>query len=314
MVDKKDLREALWNRYTDCPDYRKNPCFCCRSKEITDYDFHIAHVIARSKGGEETLENTRPICAACNQASRTENLLEFKKRRGYESFFCYYEGCISEAICGWFCDEHIHNMYKNYKNMFRDIERAKIKRRKWGSNLTDDLYNYKDIPLYCDPLDFSDKIPILPYEEILPMNNSDTIIEYKHNNKTKYKDKLNILFTVAENVINTEEHNKEQFLLVEEIVKDAIPLWSGFNLSCIIVDLLENKYLTVDELKSQVEKRIDTSDVNINEREKFINMIINYHPVLLIKIVIAWQRSIKNRTYYENIGRDKISSLINALF
>jgi hypothetical protein len=53
-------------------------CMCCEIAVITIADFHCAHVTAECLGGKATIDNLRPICAACNSGMRTRNLFEYK--------------------------------------------------------------------------------------------------------------------------------------------------------------------------------------------------------------------------------------------
>lgn len=52
-------------------------CYVC-NKEIDSKHFECGHVVARKKGGEDKLDNLRPICEECNKSMGTQNLQEFK--------------------------------------------------------------------------------------------------------------------------------------------------------------------------------------------------------------------------------------------
>lgn len=130
MVADKDLRQALWNLYTNNPKLRSNPCFCCRSVEITELNCQIGHVVAHANGGAKSLDNTRPICADCNRTMSTKNLLSYRRER-FGSYVCYSQNCKNEAICGWFCEKHVDKMKENYKAMFDDVAAAQKKRKVW---------------------------------------------------------------------------------------------------------------------------------------------------------------------------------------
>ena len=109
MVADKDLKNALWTLYTDNPTAYSNPCFCCRTKQITVLDCVIGHVVAKADGGPKNVENTRPICADCNNTMGKKNLLDYRREK-FGSYICYSQNCKQEAICGWFCDSHVGKM------------------------------------------------------------------------------------------------------------------------------------------------------------------------------------------------------------
>ena len=48
-------------------------------ENINIRNFHCGHVIAESKGGDSTIKNVRPICAACNSSMGTMSMSEFTK-------------------------------------------------------------------------------------------------------------------------------------------------------------------------------------------------------------------------------------------
>lgn len=56
-------------------------CLCCRIENITFTNFHMGHIKALAKGGDNTPDNLRPICSRCNYAMSTENMLEFMYAR-----------------------------------------------------------------------------------------------------------------------------------------------------------------------------------------------------------------------------------------
>ena len=58
-------------------------CLCCNLNEISPFDFHTGHIIAKSKGGEMNKENLIPICHKCNLSMGNENMIDFMKRCKY---------------------------------------------------------------------------------------------------------------------------------------------------------------------------------------------------------------------------------------
>jgi hypothetical protein len=72
----KHVKTLVWNKYIGA-DKAKAPCMSCRQEEIGIRSFHCGHVLAESKGGDMTINNLRPICAACNGSMGTMSMNEF---------------------------------------------------------------------------------------------------------------------------------------------------------------------------------------------------------------------------------------------
>jgi hypothetical protein len=51
--------------------------------DITQFEFHSAHIIPKSKGGDSNIENLRPICSLCNLSMGNKNLIDFMIECGY---------------------------------------------------------------------------------------------------------------------------------------------------------------------------------------------------------------------------------------
>jgi len=75
-VIPKHVKTLVWNKYIGS-DKAKAPCMSCRQEEIGIRSFHCGHVIAEAKGGDMTINNLRPICAACNASMGTMSMNEF---------------------------------------------------------------------------------------------------------------------------------------------------------------------------------------------------------------------------------------------
>jgi hypothetical protein len=80
----KVVKDLAWNKWVG-EDVARTKCLCCGVNEIKMSSFHCGHVIAEANGGSITVDNLRPICAACNLSMKTENLDEFKKRCGFNA-------------------------------------------------------------------------------------------------------------------------------------------------------------------------------------------------------------------------------------
>jgi hypothetical protein len=72
------VKRLVWNKYIG-EEIGKAKCLCCNVTDITQLSFHCGHVIAESQGGENTVENLRPICQNCNSSMCSKNFYEFKK-------------------------------------------------------------------------------------------------------------------------------------------------------------------------------------------------------------------------------------------
>ena len=72
----KKLKELVWKTYVG-QNILQTPCLICNDTQITAFNFHCAHVLADSKGGEPILENLRPVCGPCNGSMGTTHMREF---------------------------------------------------------------------------------------------------------------------------------------------------------------------------------------------------------------------------------------------
>ncbi len=79
-VDRLSRAQQLqcWeNTYGSCT---RAKCYVCGIHEITLFNCHGGHIIARARGGKTVIKNIIPICQTCNQEMATENLEDFKKK------------------------------------------------------------------------------------------------------------------------------------------------------------------------------------------------------------------------------------------
>jgi len=70
------LRYLVWNTYIT-REIGVSKCVCCKTNEISQQLFECGHIISRSNGGSDFVENLRPICALCNKSMGTMNMIEF---------------------------------------------------------------------------------------------------------------------------------------------------------------------------------------------------------------------------------------------
>ena len=78
----KVLKDLCWNRWIG-DNIAKHVCLCCEINEIKMNSFHCGHILAESNGGATSVENMKPICAACNLSMGQTNLNDFRKRCGF---------------------------------------------------------------------------------------------------------------------------------------------------------------------------------------------------------------------------------------
>ena len=79
----KVVKDLSWNKWVG-EDVAKTKCLCCGVNEIKMSSFHCGHIVAEVNGGKATMDNLKPICAACNLSMGTENLEDFKSRCGFK--------------------------------------------------------------------------------------------------------------------------------------------------------------------------------------------------------------------------------------
>ena len=72
----KKLRYDLWTKYFD--SNMKGKCYVCNT-DIEFIDFHCGHIKSVCDGGDNNINNLKPICPPCNYAMGIKNLEEYKK-------------------------------------------------------------------------------------------------------------------------------------------------------------------------------------------------------------------------------------------
>jgi 5-methylcytosine-specific restriction endonuclease McrA len=70
----KVIRNGTWATYIG--KSTDGECWCC-GQNITIYDWHAGHVIARANGGSDTVANLRPLCKVCNLSMGTKHMKKF---------------------------------------------------------------------------------------------------------------------------------------------------------------------------------------------------------------------------------------------
>jgi len=77
-------KAVLWERY--CGEVYQGRCFCCDRANLTPFNFHCGHIQAFSKGGEDTLDNFRPICSNCNLSMKSMNMQDYMRMKYPEQY------------------------------------------------------------------------------------------------------------------------------------------------------------------------------------------------------------------------------------
>lgn len=72
----KKVKALSWYTYIG-KDIATAKCLCCKINSITQMEFDCGHIIALSRGGTNSIDNIRPICAACNKSMGTQSMVDF---------------------------------------------------------------------------------------------------------------------------------------------------------------------------------------------------------------------------------------------
>jgi hypothetical protein len=75
----KTIRQLVWKQYVGM-QIGETLCVCCKSNTINCFDFQCGHIVARANGGNDTVDNMRPICLTCNGSMGTMNMRDFAER------------------------------------------------------------------------------------------------------------------------------------------------------------------------------------------------------------------------------------------
>jgi hypothetical protein len=76
------VRNCVWNTYIGI-ELKQGLCFCCKIEPITFGNFECGHIVARSNGGNDTIQNLRPVCGLCNKSMGTMNMESFMEKYGF---------------------------------------------------------------------------------------------------------------------------------------------------------------------------------------------------------------------------------------
>lgn len=73
----KALKDKIWDD-TFGSKCGEGKCYVC-SDVINSKKFECGHIVAVAKGGNNDIENLKPICSTCNKSMGVKNMEEFKK-------------------------------------------------------------------------------------------------------------------------------------------------------------------------------------------------------------------------------------------
>lgn len=89
----KAVKDKVWDEYVGVKN-GTGPCYCCKGI-IDSKNFDCGHIIAAAEGGENIVENLRPLCSTCNKSMGKQNMEEFIRM--------YFRGRKRKTWCFGFC-------------------------------------------------------------------------------------------------------------------------------------------------------------------------------------------------------------------
>ena len=70
------LKKTVWNHWIGM-NVGEAKCPVCKITFIHQMSFHCGHILAKSNGGTNTVENLKPICQSCNSSMGNQNMNDF---------------------------------------------------------------------------------------------------------------------------------------------------------------------------------------------------------------------------------------------
>jgi phage/plasmid-associated DNA primase len=106
----KKIKALVWSNYIG-DEIGTTKCMCCNKTYIKQIDFHCGHIISVFNGGNDSIENLKPICAQCNLSMGTINMNDFMKQYNLNNNINYNITNIdTPIICKY--------IYQQYGNKF----------------------------------------------------------------------------------------------------------------------------------------------------------------------------------------------------
>ena len=210
----KAVKESIWKKYISEIEL-KGKCFVGCGTDIQINNFEAGHVIPVCEGGENTIENLRPICSLCNKSMGTQNLNDFIKSFGFER-----EEIIEKEDITKFDSE-----IKMNEKQIIEIEKE-IKKTKKSSKML--LDKQDDISKKIEELNELINNTIIELEVAkktftsneLKIQELEEIAKQKKKEKEKIKNDTSILVTKKESCIRNKIIEEEK--LKEEIRKELL--------------------------------------------------------------------------------------------
>jgi hypothetical protein len=73
------VRHDVWENFFG-KDYNEHNCPICNLTLISIIKFEVGHIISVANGGDNNIENLKPICEKCNRSMGIKNMEEYKKK------------------------------------------------------------------------------------------------------------------------------------------------------------------------------------------------------------------------------------------
>ncbi len=70
------LKKAVWDHWMGMGEGEAK-CPVCKVTMIYQISFHCGHIVAKSRGGLNTVDNLKPICQSCNSSMGNQNMDDF---------------------------------------------------------------------------------------------------------------------------------------------------------------------------------------------------------------------------------------------
>ena len=125
----KIKKQEIWSKYIGLIKGTEK-CLCCNLNDITQFEFHSGHIIPKSKGGDCSIVNLRPICSLCNLSMSDKNMIEFMDLCNYDKTRMTFPEPIVKTV-------------ENKKVVIK----CKMRNNQWGKhfNVFDTIMNTKKI-------------------------------------------------------------------------------------------------------------------------------------------------------------------------
>ncbi len=264
----KIKKQEIWYHYIG-EEIGKTKCFCCSINNITQLEFHCGHIIAKSLGGELSLDNLRPICSKCNLSMGNENMIDFMTRLKYNT------------------KRILQNQTTN-SNSNLNLESNKI--HVWSEDDDFNIYLCYRFPDKFDSKKIADKLKI-PFDSVKIKLSNYKSLENPNNNLSNYSKQSIDIFNKYKNQCIEQILNKPleiKFVLrqnqwgVSKNVYDTIKLtkilicpWGHSKNICELFDK--------GEFNDKKFSKIFINQIDINDYVMIVDR--NYKTGLIVKIL-----------------------------